>query len=359
MKYTLLATLATALFISCSQNENREIDYVFDKSKAKNCEMIEKCILEDVCLDMGDDAAKFTLPQLFLSGDDMLVSSMDDVLRFGKDGKMKNRIGEVGRAAGEYVEMLDWCLDPSGEHVEIMDTKSIYSYDLSSKFVSKQPLPISAVAFVKTSQHYWFATGRNGYDAFTLFRTDHQLGDIKKYNEAEAVPIPVKEKNFGKGTWLTYKESFTHDVLRIEDGEPSLAHRFSFKGLEIPEGMFTGDMMDMIRKMSKQPYAMIHTYLENDNLVFMLVQEYRKGLEEEPVNYWWVIDKEKQEDVVLSIPEEYMDMYGNPQTLTGKGVLFLVSFQNPQQDADSSDTYSPHVIKVDLTNIGSADISGL
>lgn len=107
MKYTLLATLATALFISCSQNENREIDYVFDKGKAKNCEMIEKCILEDVCLDMGDDAAKFTLPQLFLSGDDMLVSSMDDVLRFGKDGKMKNRIGEVGRAAGEYVEMLD------------------------------------------------------------------------------------------------------------------------------------------------------------------------------------------------------------------------------------------------------------
>jgi len=346
----LIATIVM-IFISCNNNEEQSPSFEFCSNKSVKCDIIEKGFVSDVTLDLENELADFSLIQLFFNDEDIFISSLTDVIRFGKNGTFKNRIGKIGHAAEEYTEMVDCCIDPSGNVFEVLGPNSIYKYDIMGNFISKTSLPIPATSFVKTDKYYWFSTGRNGYDKFSLFRTDHMLKDTQKYIEAEGSSLPIKEKNFGKGTYLTYKESFTHDVHKITNGNVELDYRFRFAGLEIPKGMFDGDLMTVVQKLSKQKYAMIHTYLENDDYIFMLVQQYNKGMEEEPVNYWWIINKQTKKDIVINIPVDEMEIYGDPQILSDKNILYIVGFPYILQKNDDNEASNPHVLGVNISKI--------
>lgn len=341
-------TFVILLFVSCSQEEEQKASYTFDKSKIEKCDSIDRYIISDVALDMSKTKSILNEITLSFYKDDIYISSLANVLRFGKDGSFKNEIGRLGHSADEYIEFLDYCLDSIANNVDILGLEAIYTYDRSGKFIGKKPLSIPATSFTKTKQYYWFSTGRNGYDKYSLFRTNHELKDIQKYIETPEVSVPIKESNFGKGTVLTFKESFTHDIYRIDNGDVKFSYKFDFLDSEIPDGMFEGDVMTLADKMSKNQYAMIRTYLENDRFIFMFIHEYHEDIEDAPSFYWWIINKTTNKDIVLSVSNEDIWLLGNPQVLNGNNILYLVGYTDKKQN-----DINPHVIGIDLSKMQS------
>ena len=351
----VFATCACTLFCSsCAPKQELQKDiispsYVFDKNKAVGFSRVEEFITSDVTLDLGDVMANFVLPQLKFSEEDIFVSSMTEVLRFGYDGKLKNKIGCIGHASNEYEDLNDWCYDPTKNMIEILGPKKIYKYDITGEFIGKQDIDISATSFTKANGYYWFSTGRNGYDKYTVFRTDEKLNEAKGYLEAEATRLPIKENNFGKGTILTYKESFSHTVYKIQDGDLLPLHAFLFEGLEIPNGLLKGEMMEIIGKMAKTPFATIHTYLENENYIFIQAQEYLHGIEDDPISYWWTIDKKNGNNFIFTVLPEDIELYGNPQILTNENILYCVGYPKQPETDNPDNANIPHLVGIDLS----------
>lgn len=346
MKHVIFFLISIFLLCGCENTQQQKADYVFDKAQSVELSKLSLKNEFDVSLESTGDMLNVLQSKMFVEGNEYFISSLYDVMRLDSCGNIINKIGELGHAANEYIEFEDYYVDSHKKTVLVLAPNRIYHYDYNGAYLKKDNLDIPATSFIKHNEYYWFATGRNGYKNSKLFRTDHQFKNVVAFLDSNSDVIPIKENNFGRGTFLTFKESYTHDIYVIENGNPEKKYTFEFKGLEIPNGLFEGDAMDVYKKMSSNSYAVIHTFLENQNYIFMLVQEYNEE-REVPYNYFWCINKSNKKDIVLNIPDEAFEEYGNPQFLSNNNILYFVGNKMDQTVKDQNEK-SSHIFGISL-----------
>lgn len=111
------------------------------------------------------------------------------VYRFNHDGKYMGRIGSYGKGKGEYVGIYDFTIDPTNGHILILGNDSkVYVYDKTGRFVHSKIVSKSKLWNIQaTDDGIFMSTNHStftlGEDAFLLYRFDHSLNYVDKWNQ--------------------------------------------------------------------------------------------------------------------------------------------------------------------------------
>lgn len=107
----------------------------------------------------------------------IILSTNLGVLRFDGEGGFINRIGEMGRGPGEYINSINLAVNNSLSNIYVLDRDKICLYDLEGHFVSNIPLPdsiythqiemLSGKLFINCNplglgRYYWLITDTMG-----------------------------------------------------------------------------------------------------------------------------------------------------------------------------------------------------
>lgn len=322
----------------------------FSKEQAVSIDKTNLAPVFDVPLDTASQAVVYPQARVRMGKEGFFVFTREALFLYNLKGEFLRKIGQPGRAANEYLEIVDVALDEPNKCVEILAPQKICTYGFDGRFLHNKDLPISACSFIRADGRYWICNGRTGNEPQVVFVLDDQLKQKGAFLDGKA-DIPIMEDNFGRAPVLSFHESFTHDIYHMDADSLRLAYVVESPGLEIPEGLFTGDPMEIMQKMQSNNYVVIKSFLENEKYIYMLVQEYEQG-SEGVRDYHWVIDKQngKERIVDVGIPANG-SYHDNPQLLTADNIVYFLGYPI----VNASDTYSPaenpHVIGLDLSKI--------
>ncbi|MCD8235496.1 MAG: 6-bladed beta-propeller [Prevotellaceae bacterium] len=345
MKRIVIICFISILVFSCNKRNDRLADYKFDKDNAVDISQIKIEPEIDIALETTESAISPSYANLCMDKDNFFLYAQNTIIRYDREGHPVNKIGSLGHGKGEFIEVNDIFVNENDKTVEVLAPGAVYTYDYSGKFIAKKAVGIEAVSFVCNNGKYWFSTEHNRFDTFALFRTNKNFDIEEKFLDAE-YGIPIKENNFGKGTVLTYKESFIHDIYRIEQDNLVLTYRLEFTDLEIPSNLFKGEVEEIMNKMNQNNYAVVHCFLENENYIYMLVDEYMK--DEEINAYHWIINKTANKDMIIKLDNSALESFHyNPQILTEQNIVYFVGYPTENEDVNEN----PHITGIDLSKI--------
>lgn len=337
-------------FFSCASKSEKNgsvVTYTFNKDNA--IEFVDSILSasNEIVLDTTI-ITPITSNTNFLFDDDRIFCYMlSYVYEFDKDGRFICKIGQVGHGKGEYVQLHDVTLDKHNKIVEVLDAQNIFRYDYDGNFISKEQVDLPFSSFIYNDGYYWFASGNNSlcgdYELYKYDKSFKQLDGVCEHK----IGICIDEDNFGKGTILTYRNTFSHDVYQIIDNDAILTYTFKFPGLEIPKSLYNANVMTAMQEIESNNFAVIRRFIENERYIFMLIQEYKSennGLS----LYYWIIDKENNDERIVEFNNLKLDefkteiYYLNPQVLDKDNMLYFVGCK------DGADIIGIHSVNLSL-----------
>ena len=330
-RYICLLSSLFCLY-SCSTNtvENEKV-YVFDKNKVEELSAVQFPVASTIML---DSAISSTFPgntNIMVDGDYIFCYTREFAHAFNKEGKYLNKIGNLGHGRGEYAQILDLTLNKKEKQVAIIDGGAVLMYDYNGEFLSKQKLESPFAAITYDDNDYWFASGNNSVCGdFELYKTDKEFKQYTTFIDRK-FNIPIEEDNFGKGTILTYRNSFSHNIYHIKNGQASLAYQISIPDMEIPESLANDDMMKVAMAMGTESFTLIRTFVENDDYIYMLLHEQVAGSEGLSMAFYhWIINKKTSEQKILRYDASMANTFHyNPQVLKSDNNMLFVGYNDP------------------------------
>lgn len=353
-KLSPLCIALTLMLCACNgggKSEDTECQHLtFSKEKAVSLDETSITPILDVPLDTTSLAVVYPQARMRMGKDGYFVFTREALFLYNLKGEFQRRIGKPGRAANEYIEIVDVALDEPNGCVEILEPQKIYTYDDDGRFLRNKDLPISACSFIRVDGNYWICNGRTGNEPHVVFLLDDQLKQKAAFLDGKA-DIPIMEDNFGRSPVSSFHESFTHDIYHLDGDSLHLAYVVESPGLEIPEGLFTGDPMTIMQKMQSNDFVVIKCFLENEAYIYMLVQEYAKG-SEGVRDYHWVIDKRTGEEriVDVGIPANG-SFHDNPQLLTADHIVYFLGYPIVKATDSYNAEENPHIVGLDLSKV--------
>lgn len=331
-------------------NETECGGLTFSKERAVRIDETNLTPVFDVPLDTASQAVVYPQARMRMGKEGFFVFTREALFLYNPKGAFLRKIGQQGRAANEYLEIVDVALDEPDKCVEILGPQKIYTYGYDGRFLHNKDLPISACSFIHAEGRYWVCNGRTGNEPQVVFVLDDQLKQRGAFLDGKA-DIPIMEDNFGRAPVQSFHESFTHDIYHMDGDSLRLAYVVESPGLEIPEDLFKGDPMEIMQKMQSNDCVVIKSFLENERYIYMLVQEYAQG-SEGVRDYHWVIDKRsgKERVVDVGIPANG-SFHDNPQLLTADNIVYFLGYPIVKDSDSYNPEENPHIIGLDLSKI--------
>lgn len=120
----LLFPLAACLFFGCVAD--RDIDIVIEDAPA-----------ESICVLSNSEPLGQLRSFCVVSNNFFAANTSDSVLLYGSDGKFIRRIGNQGRANGEYV--MPWCVRSHGDNLVVWDADQLkfIEYDMDGNYIAQ------------------------------------------------------------------------------------------------------------------------------------------------------------------------------------------------------------------------------
>lgn len=294
-------------------------------------------------------------PSIAIDQDNIFIynkNKLQTIFCFGLNGQFKNNIGSVGGGPGEYMEYYDLYLNKKKKQVEIITDAGISQYMYNGQYIKRINNSIPTFSFaIEQDSIYWLYMGKNeGYSPYKLFKTNSQLKDPAGFFNEESNMLPIMESTFGKESFLTYRESFNNQLYRIKGDTIIQTYHVKFPNLEIPKSLLQSDPMEMLPQLAKLNYALVRSYFENNDFVYLLVTENR-----EPGKshfYYWIIDKKNQKEKIIELEQVTPDSYLlSPQLLTEDNLLYLIGYPNEHMEDTVNPDANPSIFIINLEEI--------
>jgi hypothetical protein len=172
--------------------------------------------LEYIPLETTKSSMLTKINRIELSADFIFISDFNKLLQFDRKGKFIRQVGSNGRGPGEYIYVLDFCIDEKGKKVYVIawGINDILEYDFVEKFIGKSStLPFnSKQVFVNDSSgfvfHIWDAPDTTIASKNNLYITDPKFNILFKIKRHF-----IRNSNLGIGTTPMY---FYNGSLRFE-----------------------------------------------------------------------------------------------------------------------------------------------
>lgn len=159
------------------------------------------------------------------------------VFVYDRAGKYRFKIASQGPGPEEYINLMDFTVDPAAGSVDVLDMHKIVRYDMSDgKFIESISLDHPA--------NYLLATANKGYLLFSLFTGLAQVDDrgenLKILDKYDA-KYPIVTNNEGymyrcPGDSAGYFSPIDYTMYRVRNGKLTPVHAFTF-----PDHVTPGD----------------------------------------------------------------------------------------------------------------------
>lgn len=162
----LVTAILTVTVVSCVQNDRPTIETIELQNIVPEEVMLSDLTsgMETVRLETRDDCLIGQAGIIRIDSTHIYISDAvtRSILIFNRhDGKFTGKLNKSGRGPGEYLEITDFCIDPSAHTIEVLDRggRQLLIYDMSDlSFIKAVSLPISASELIKKDGMYYLGT---------------------------------------------------------------------------------------------------------------------------------------------------------------------------------------------------------
>ena len=362
---SILLTISLFLIFACTENKGKlSPDYIFELSEV--LPLSQTKLLEDkhiVNLEFSDSSLVRASSSFMMSDKNFYVylnSSSYPVLAFDKSGIFCGNVGNIGNGPGEYAAVYDVDFNKTNNCVEVLSNAAILKYNTENEFISKEDLPCSVFSFALDDKDgYWLYTGNSSQDwDCKVVKANGKMLKEKGFLCQKTNLLPMVESNWGKESWLTFHESLSHDLYRVEGGELVQSYQISCPGYEFPSGLSQEDPMKVLDILHQTNYAAIKNYSENEKYIFLYLYLTASAIKQPnlPRVFYWVVNKQNGEDRIVELdvnigPDSYLF---NPQLLSKDNKLYCLGYLfenvgNKEQFVD--DDKNPSVVVLDIDKL--------
>jgi len=323
----IFSLIVCQIFFACNNKQNAnssaESKNIFTTLRPfdKSNQEIKFGDVKYVSLETKDESLLGTVFRIKIYKGDfyMLDWSNFSIFRFDKNGKYISKIGQKGRAPGEYNLPTDFLI--KDKKLEILDDcgsfSQIHKYNLNgeyeeSKKLSKQ-LNCFQVIKEKESLLYVGYNGRD-YDNKLIFLDNYgnevkEVFKIQKENILDAIFLVNNLHKINDNTMLLY-EPFSPDIFRITGTSINQQYKLDFEKYALPGGL------NKFEEIRKHGYCTVKECLENDTYVFFYL-----GTEEnrERSFYYLLYNKENNRTYSLKMGKRHI-----PVSLTKDNYLIIL-----------------------------------
>lgn len=275
-------------------------------------------------------------------------------MHFDKEGNFLNYIGRVGNGPKEYNEIGDVCLNKREKTVEILSGSYVYVYDYEGKYIGKLEHEQTAFSFaIDKEGNHWFYLGNNSVNGESkIVKMDAKCQKLQTFLQEKSTLLPMVEANFGKGAILTFKETLSHDIYRVSDGEIRKSYSIDFPHYHLPQELHETSPMEVVPLLQKSDYASILNYSENLNYLFLQVLLNKSG-QTMPGIYYWIYQKSSGKDIIFSLDQSVpFDSYiCYPQFLSEDNRLYFMGFLLDERAETTNPEENPSIVIIDINDL--------
>lgn len=347
-------------FMSCinSKKKNSQDDVLlFDVEKAVKLDMRSLKSPEHIINLTFSDSTMIDDNATLLYDETYFIYSRGSIIppmRFDAEGNFLNYIGRIGNGPEEFNEIGDVCLNKRERTVEILSGNFVFVYDYNGNFVDKLEHKQIAFSFaIDEEGSYWFYLGNNSVNGeYKIVKMDAECRNLQNFLQEKSKLLPMVEANFGKGTILTFKETLSHDIYRIMDGEIKKSYSIDFPNYHLPQELHKTSPMEVVSLLQKSDYASILNYSENRNYLFLQFLLNKAG-QAIPEIYYWIYQKSSGKDAAFyldkSVPFDSYICY--PQFLSEDDKLYFLGFVLDHGIEMANPDENPSIIAVDVNSL--------
>ncbi len=268
--------LLVILYSCRTENQNRldnNVIHLFNKNKPIEFDSINFVKLQTNKDFLIGDNVKFLLS----NDEDIYIgnfNSSKQIFRFNRNGEFLNKIGNIGKAEGEYAQINDFII--TGDTIEILSgngTESIIlKYLNTGEYISKIKINIGSFSFDRINNNYIFTTSY--YRAYKSRIHISTLSGklIESYIPNENSIVPITELNFAKcDSGVLFCETFNNKTYKYKDGEFKISYTFDFDKYRIPNEFYKNSFFKEFEKLNNNGFANIKSYFENSNIAVFVV----------------------------------------------------------------------------------------
>lgn len=355
-KNILLFTVCILMF-SCNENKSstKKSKIVFTTNNIKKLRLNNKILnkVEKTLLSSSDSTLIPVSSKLFVTDNEYIVFSnrTSQIFRYDNKGGFINFIGKKGQGPREFTEIRDLIVNNNNNQIEILDNQTIVKYNFKGEFVKKNKHSLPAFSFGLYDNHYWFYLGNN-VSKNKLVKTDFEF--VKK---EEFLPVtnhkmlPFMEDNFNKGQCLTFRESLSSDLYKINNNKLIHSYSIDFGSYQLSEEVLLIETpMELFKKLKSTVYAGVRLYLENKRYLFLVVFKHIPN--STPEVYYWILDKNSKRQNVIQIQDISEQSYLlNPQFLSKNNEIYFLGYHVSNKDEEIDLNSNPSVIKLKIDKL--------
>jgi hypothetical protein len=242
MKRTILIIISICAFISCGNRQDNVHEtkslYTVDVDKLKHSDTVYTSSffknVRTIILEDHDDALIGDIHGIQVFDNYILIYDFfiaKKLFVFDKNGKFLRQIGRVGRGPGEYIQVLDFCIDPERREIYLLDSgaRKALKYNLDTgEYINSTDLPkndvspyLIAYAYDRLYLKIKYYGQKKGNDNL-LMNLDLKTGKYADYISSKKWNIGWKGSVYSSSFFLSrqpplkYAELFMNTVFAIE-----------------------------------------------------------------------------------------------------------------------------------------------
>jgi hypothetical protein len=225
-----------------------QLDYLNTSSLIKNIKFIPLETLEEAII--GEISKIIKTEKEYL----VLDSQVKKLFAFDINGKYLRTIGSNGQGPGEYLNPIDFCIDPNGEYIIILDQlKKIIKTDFNGNLLLERFLPENSRFFdeIFSSNGFVFASTARVFSNCEVIQFTEDLNTVQNLVPCKnplQFHYPYKNKFFTINNDLFFISVFDYTIYKYDKNDFQPYYSLDFSGFELDPSKLAKDEMPLDKK---------------------------------------------------------------------------------------------------------------
>jgi len=236
---SILISLISLIFISCSDTTKKENVIFIDAKKVEQINLNEIFTkVKIIPLQSGDSSLISEIRNVTYWKDEFYIldTNQKSILVFNTLGRFSRKLHKVGKGPGEYLEIADFAINPYNNNIELVDGRSLYSYDKNGNFENKERIindefrSANEFEIINDNIIFFLQHPNSNISVFYSRKDKKIIKTLKIYNDwvKKALPFTADDRLYRYGGDINYLEGFSNKVYKIVENGYVLKYEWDF-----------------------------------------------------------------------------------------------------------------------------------
>jgi len=292
--------LALILMLACESENATSYDIIDFEEAISNSESfdIKKHVsnIRYVPLETNENCYLADVRKVVIIEDFILVSDSEgNLFLFSSNRQFINRIGQLGKGPGEYLNMTDFVVDDSYKNIYINTLGFLYTYDTEGNFKTRLPWSsgnLQVMSIDSRNRLFYImpdakqAKDKTSFDIVYVYDVNGQLLKTIESNIVRTEGLAMFNNIYAKNDEIFYKEEFGKSICRIN---ADLQVDTAFQ-IDLGKYAFEPEDLNMSKKDTWEDHYRMYNMLSFERYVIFNMQKGLIGANTEAT----IFDRKKQ-----------------------------------------------------------------